>query len=197
MKKISLLIVGVLLCTLVFANGTDDPKASASSVAVTNSAGSSLFKLYYTANSVDDVKVSILGSSGKLLFTEVIRKTKGFIRPYNFSGLNEGEYSIKVENAITQNIEHVIYGTKKVDKLINIVKLNDRGKYLFTVKSKLADNVNVNIYDASNQLILSQKQFVDKEFAEVFNIKNINTFTIEVTDDNGVIKSVDYNNGKK
>lgn len=192
MKKISLLFVGVLFCTLVFANGTDEPNASASSVAVTNSTGSSLFKLYYTANMVDDVKVAILNSSGKVVFSEVVKKTKGFIRPYNFTGLNPGEYSIKIQNASTTNVEKVYYGAGKVDKLVNVVKLADKGKYLFTVKSFSSDNVNVNIYDEKNQLIHTQRNFIDKEFAEVFNLKNINEFTIEVTDNTGLVRTIKY-----
>jgi hypothetical protein len=192
MKKISLLFVGVLFCTLVFANGTDDPSASTSSVAVTNATGSSLFKLYYTANVADDVKVSIISSKGKVVFSETIKKIKGFIRPYNFNGLDVGEYAIQIENAAGKKIEKVYYGAGKIDKLVNVVKLADHGKYLFTVKSKTADNVNVNIYDANNQLIHTQKKYIDKEFAEVFNLKNINAFTIEVTDKNGLVKTMKY-----
>jgi len=192
MKKISLLFVGVLFCTLVFANGTDDPNASTSSVAVTNSTGSSLFKLYYTANVAGDVKVSIVSSKGKVVFSETIKKIKGFIRPYNFNGLDVGEYAIHIENAAGKKIEKIYYGAGKIDKLVNVVKLADQGKYLFTVKSRTADNVNVNIYDANNQLIHTQRKFIDKDFAEVFNLKNINAFTIEVTDQFGLVKTMKY-----
>ncbi len=192
MKKISLLFVGVLFCTLVFANGTDEPNASTSSMAVTNSTGSSLFKLYYKANTLDNVKVSILNSSGEMVFTEKLRKTSGFIRPYNFDGLDEGEYTMRIETANGTRDEKLFYGAGKVDKLINVVKLVDQGKYLFTITSKTADNVNINIYNAKDELILTQRKFIDKEFAEVFNLKNINEFTIEVTDNNGLVKTVKY-----
>jgi hypothetical protein len=192
MKKISLLFVGVLFCTLVFANGTDDPNASTSSVAVTNATGSSLFKLYYTANVTDDVKVSIVNNKGKIVFTETLKRIKGFIRPYNFDGLDVGEYAIQIENSAGKKMEKIYYGAGKIDKLVSVVKLSDPGKYLFTVKSKKADNVSVNIYDANNQLIHSQTKFINKEFAEVFNLKNINAFTFEVSDKNGLVKSMKY-----
>ena len=192
MKKISLLFVGVLLCTLVFANGTDDPNASSSSVAVTNARGSSLFKLYYTANVADNVKVSIISSTGKTIFTETIKKIKGFVRPYNFEGMNIGEYAIQIENAAGKKIENIYYDAGKIDKLVNMVKLQDQGKYLLTVKSSTADNVNVNIYDADNKLILTQRKHIDKDFAEVFNLKSINSFTIEVTDKSGLVKTMKY-----
>lgn len=103
-----------------------------------------------------------------------------------------GEYAIQIENASGKKIEKVYYGAGKIDKMVNVVKLSDQGKYLFTVKSKTADNVNVNIYNADNQLIHTQRKFIDKEFAEVFNLKSINAFTIEVTDKNGLVKSIKY-----
>jgi hypothetical protein len=191
MKKISLLFAGVLFCTLVFANGTDEPGPS-SSVAVTNSKGSSLFKLYYTAYMADDVTVTIYNQFGKLLFTEKMKKTDGFVRPYNFERLGEGDYTIEVENEEGRHIEKVHYSAGKIDKLINIVKLADEGKYLLTVASKGADNVTINIYNEINQLIYSQDRFVEKEFAEVINLKNRKTFTIEVADSKGLLKTLTY-----
>jgi hypothetical protein len=192
MKKISLLFVGVLFCTLVFANGTDEPIAPASSVAVTNSSGSSLFKLYYSAYTAADVKVSIFNQSGRLVFTERLRKTDGFIRPYNFEGLEVGDYTIQIENTEGKRVERVHYNAGKIEKLINIVKLAEEGKYLLSITSKRADNVNVNIYNDNDELIHSQKCFVNNEFAEVINVKGIHAFKIEVTDSKGLLKTLKY-----
>ena len=192
MKKISLLFVGVLFCTLVFANGTDEPTVSTSSVAVTNLSGSSLFKLYYTAYTAGDVRVSIMDHSGKLVFTEKLKKTDGFIRPYNFERLAAGDYTIQIENADGKRVEKVHYNAGKIDKQINIVKLPEEGKYLLSVASKSADHVHVNIYNVKDELIHSQVNFVNKQFAEVFNLKGIQAFTIEVTDSNGLLKTLKY-----
>lgn len=192
MKKISLLFVGVLFCTLVFANGTDEPNTSTSSVAVTNLSGSSLFKLYYTAYTVGEVKVSIMSNSGKLVFSERMKKTNGFIRPYNFGGLEAGDYTIQIENAHGKHVEKVHYNAGRIEKMINIVKLPEQGKYLLSVASIGADRVNVNIYDVNNELIHTQSNFVNKQFAEVINLKGISAFTIEVTDSNGLLKTLKY-----
>ena len=192
MKKISLLFVGVLFCTLVFANETDEPIVSSSSVAVTNSTGSSLFKLYYTAYTPGDVKVSILNHSGRLVFAEKLKKTDGFIRPYNFQGLEAGDYIIQIENAEGKRLEKVHYNAGKIEKLINIAKLPEEGKYLLSVASQGADLVNINIYDVNNELIYTQSSYVNKEFAEVINLKSIHAFTIEVTDSHGLLKTLKY-----
>jgi hypothetical protein len=159
---------------------------------VTNSSGSSLFKVYYSANMEDDVTVSIFNQSGKLVFTEKLRNTDGFIRPYNFERLDEGDYTIEVENDGGKHVEKIHYSAGKIEKMINVVKLADEGKYLLTVASKGADNVTINIYDDHNELIHSQERFVEREFAEVINLKNRKTFTIEITDSSGLLKSLKY-----
>jgi len=192
MKKTSLLFVGVLFCTLVFANGTDEPTSSTSSVAVTNLSGSSLFKLYYKAYTAADVLVSIMDHSGKVVFTEKMKKTSGFIRPYNFDGLAAGDYVIQIANTEGKHVEKIHYNAGKIEKLINIVKLPDEGKFLLSVASKGMDRVTLNIYDANNELIHSQESYVNKQFAEVINLKGIQAFTIEVTDSNGLLKSLKY-----
>jgi uncharacterized protein YaeQ len=76
--------------------------------------------------------------------------------------------------------------------LINIVKLPEEGKYLLSVASDGADHVNVNIYNVDDELIHSQSSFVNRQFAEVINLKGIHAFTIEVTDSNGLLKTLKY-----
>jgi hypothetical protein len=97
MKKFNLLLAGVLFCTVVFAHGTIEPTAS-TSVAVTHVDGSSLYKVYYAAYMQGNVKVSIMDQSGKIVFNERVRKTDGFIRPYNFKNMQAGTYTIEVDN---------------------------------------------------------------------------------------------------
>src|SRR5690242_12927838 len=98
MKKILALSASVLMCTLVFGHGTDGPIKGSSSVAVTNVTGSKLYKVYYKSDQVGKVKVSVLSENGSIIFSETLRKVNGFLRPYNFDGLPEGEYTIRVED---------------------------------------------------------------------------------------------------
>src|ERR1051325_6358518 len=105
MKRIYSLLVGVLLCTQVFAHGTKN--SGTSSVAVTNSTGSTLFKLYYQAEKAGTVKVSIKNEHNETVYKETLHKVDAFIRPYNFEGLPEGQYTIVVEDEAGKAIEKV------------------------------------------------------------------------------------------
>lgn len=189
MKKISFALVGVLFSTLVFAYGTDEPGVTKSSVAVTRTAGSSLFKVFYTSYSKSDVKISILDKAGNSVFSEKIRHTDGFIRPYNFNGLKNGEYVITLQTNEGTKSELVNYDGDKIEKYINIVKLSDDGKYLLSARTEASDKINVSIYNHNNELVFLQDKSFEGEFAEVFNLKKLKAFTIEVTDSNGVLKT--------
>lgn len=190
MKAFSLLLMSVLVSTLVFANGTVEPGESASAVAVTNCSGSSVVKVFYKAEQAGTVKVSIFSKDNSLVFTETMKRVSGFLRPYNFSGLSAGEYTIQVKDSNGTRTETIDYTAGKIEKQISLVKLPEEGKYLLSINSKASDVVNVNIYNDANQLIHSQEKKIERNFAEVLNIKDINRFTIEVSDSNGVLKSV-------
>jgi len=93
------------MCTLVFARGTDGPIKGSSSVAVTNVAGSTLYKVYYNPIRPGKVKVSIIDEKGTTSLLKTMKKMDGFMRPYNFDGLPEGQYTIKVEDENGKTVE--------------------------------------------------------------------------------------------
>jgi uncharacterized protein (DUF2141 family) len=189
MKALRLVLAGVLLSTSAFAGVVDEP-TSAVGVAVTHVTGSSVLKVYYASASLEDVKISILDKNERKLFTETLKKVTGFVRPYNLSGLSAGEYTVIVQDKNGVRKELINYSAGKIEKMINIVRLSDAGKYLLSVKSKASDKINVNVYDRENKLIHSQAHDVKNDFAEVLNLKNINEFTIEISDSQGILKTL-------
>jgi hypothetical protein len=190
MKKFNLLFVCVLVSTLAFANGTVEPNESASTLAVTNSNGSSVFKLYYKGEQAGMVSVSILDKNNKTVFYESIRNKNGFVRPYNFSDLGAGTYTLVIEDKQGKQTKEITYTARKIEKVINLVKMQEAGKYLLSVKSTASDRITVSVYDQFNKLIHSQDKDVKNTFAEVLNLKSINQFTIEISDSNGVLKTL-------
>jgi uncharacterized cupredoxin-like copper-binding protein len=189
MKKIMVLVVSVLFSTLVFANGTTD-KAASSTVAVMNY-GSNSFKVFYKAQKSGNVTVSIRNEKGEIVYSEKLLKIDGFIRPYNFENLPAGQYSIQIENQEGKQVEKVNFGAGKVEKIVTIAKVpSDEGRYLLSGFSKGADNISVHIYDAEGKTIYTEDRKVDGRFQQIYNLKNIKgSFSIEVSDDNGVLKS--------
>ncbi|MCW5910788.1 MAG: hypothetical protein KIT62_06930 [Cyclobacteriaceae bacterium] len=189
MKALRLLLAGVLVSTCAFAGVADEP-GSAEGVAVTHVAGSSVLKVYYASAQAGDVKVSILDRKDRSVYTERFRKVSGFVRPYNLTGMAAGKYTIVIEDRNGVRKEEVNYSAGKIEKFINIVRLPEQGKYLLSVRSAASDKINVNVYDSSNKLIHSVSRDIKSDFAEVLNLKDINDFTIEVTDSQGVLKTL-------
>src|SRR5258706_450157 len=93
MKKISLLLAGVLLCTLVFARGIDGP-VKGSSVAVTNVVGSTLYKVYYKSERPGTGKVSIFDDQDNLIYNEIQSIKGAFAQVYNLKDIKS--FSIEV-----------------------------------------------------------------------------------------------------
>jgi hypothetical protein len=190
MKTFTLVLMGALVSTLLFANETDEPTESRTSVSVTNSAGSSLVKVLYKAEQSGSVKISIFNEDKDLIFSESLRSVNGFVRPYNFDGLPAGLYTVQLEDKEGMRSKQIDYTAGKIEKHVSIVKLTEPGKYLLSINSKASDRISVNVYNENSELIHSQMKDVEHSFAEVLNLKDINNFTIEVADSRGLLKSI-------
>jgi hypothetical protein len=191
MKKISLLWASVLMCTLVSARGIDAP-IKGSSVAVTNASGSTLYKVYYKSEKLETVKVSIIDEKNNIIFKETLNKVDGFLRPYNFEGLPEGQYTVKVEDENGKRVEKVNYRSGRVEKLIHVQKLSGENKYLLTIASSKPEDVFIYIFDNNGTLIYNEIQSIKGEFGQVYNLSGLTSFSIEVADKGGVVKKVTY-----
>ena len=190
MKKITFIVSAMLISVASFAIV---PATSGSSTVVVTNNGSSVFKLYYKAIASGKVKVSILDQDRNPVFSETISKSNGFARPYNFSGLSEGDYTIEVEDTSGKMVEKVSYGSDKAEKLVKVTKVaGNEGKYLLTASSRKADFIGVKIFDSQGGLLLQQSYPINGEFAQLFNLKKIGTFTIQVEDSSGVLKTISY-----
>jgi hypothetical protein len=194
MKKILTLTL-VLVSTVMFANGTDDknPSASASGAAVIKN-GESTFRVIYKSEQENDVKVSILNDKNVVVFSERVNNTDGFTRPYNFTSLSEGDYTITIEDGLRKTLEKVSYRTPKVSKMLNVLKISSaEGTYLIMAAGKGAEVINVSIYDGTHNLIHSSYEKTQGDFAKVYNVKALKGHvTFEISNENGEVKTVSY-----
>ncbi|RAW00103.1 hypothetical protein [Pseudochryseolinea flava] len=178
----SLLFVFALLSVSAFA------EAPASTKAVVSSANNSVYSVVYKSDMAGDVKVSILDKNKKLIFTETIANVASFKRPYNFSQLAEGQYTIVIEDKAGKQLEQVNYTATKVESFVRVNKVaNAEGKYVLNVMSSGAEGVYVRISNASS-VLHEEKIIVDKSFGLIYNltqIKGNSEITFEVVTDSG------------
>ncbi len=192
MKKL-LTVAAVLVSAGVFAGVGEEKPTSASGVAVMKKDGNT-FHLIYKGESTANVKVEIFSAKNRLVYSETLKGVDGFLRPYNFSELPEGEYTISISDGLTKQIEKVDYREGRVAKLVNILKLSGQdNKYLVTAAGKGEEFLTVNIYDRNDQLLHTEARLTSGDFAQVYKVANANgSLTFEIIHENGEAKKVQY-----
>src|SRR6188768_3753575 len=109
MKTKSLFIAAlVVVSASVAAFGKEEPTSN-KGMAVVPVKGSEVFKVIYKGEAAGRVKLNVYNTESKLVFSETISGTDGFIRPLNFSGLTAGEYTIELVDALGKKSEKVSY----------------------------------------------------------------------------------------
>ncbi|HEY9049124.1 MAG TPA: hypothetical protein VIN08_24655 [Ohtaekwangia sp.] len=190
MKNILSIAAAMLISTsAMFAGAIENPNASTGMAIMKNG---TTIKLFYKGTRPADVKVSILDAKNKLVYAETIQNVDGFVRPYNFSNLKEGEYTIELVGENGRQVERVNYHFGKVEKLANVLHVaGEPSKYILTVANKGADVLTVKIYDSIGTLLYNAKEEADGDFARIYNLENYHgAVTFEVTDSNGVAKTL-------
>ncbi|PZR40250.1 MAG: hypothetical protein DI538_04700 [Azospira oryzae] len=194
MKKIIAITSIVLFSTAMFAGGAEESPKSSSGIAVMQNAENGLFKVYYKAAEAANVKVSILNDENQEVFTETIRKVNGFVRPYNFQNLKEGEYTIRIDDGTQSQAEKVVYQSGKLEKLIQVRKMkSDEGKYLLTASGQGKEQITVNIYDSTDKIIYTELQQINDTFAQVYNLSQVKGgIAFEIIHANGTAQRLQY-----
>lgn len=188
-KTLSILAAITIFSTALFANNIDKPNAATGMAIMKNG---STVKLFYKGTKQTDVKVSIYNAANTLVYSETIKNVDGFVRPYNFTNLEEGEYSIELLGENGRQVERVIYKLGKVEKLANVMHVTgEPNKYILSVANKGQDVLTIRIYGDKGVLLYSQTENVNGDFAQVYNLDKYNgSLTFEVSDSKGVTKSL-------
>jgi hypothetical protein len=194
MKKIKLLFVGALVSSFSFAFASDeDPKGAASMVVVKKDV--SLYNLIYKSPRLSDVVVTILNKDNEVVFKETIRKSNGFLRPYNLKDLSSGEYTFKVDNGLTSQTEHVNVGVATKDsnalEYASVIKLKN-GKYLLALAGNGEKDFGVKIRNEKGDILYNTTEYSSGTFAQVYNLQEPSSvISFEITDNNnGQVKKI-------
>jgi hypothetical protein len=185
MKKNVLLFASALVSAFAFASEPGEGSTPTGLVVIKKNA--TTFNVLYQPASLSNVNVSILDEQGNKVFSESIRKTEGFNRPYNFEELKEGEYTIVVEDASGIQKKSLVYGHDLVVKAANVLKLRD-DRYLVTIKgAQVTGKVSIKVYEGG-KLLHQQASDITGDFGRLYTLKNVSAaISFEVSDSKGNI----------
>src|SRR6187431_579412 len=190
-KTLSIFVVLIAISSVVSARRMDKPE-EATSMAITKSG--SLVKLFYKGAKDCNVRVIISNAKNKVVFEETIKHVDGFMRPYNFSNLEEGDYTVELIDHTGKKIEKISYRNHKIERLAGLIKISkEEGKYLLTVPNRGENAFDVSIYDLSGALLYRHTEKADGDFAKVYNLSEVSKkFVFIITDKSGSTKQIEY-----
>jgi hypothetical protein len=183
-KPLSLLTI-LLIGGITFANAFDNPSTM---IVLKNG---STFRLLYKGAKQSDVKVLILNDENNIVYSEKIKNTDGFARPYNFSNLPEGHYSIQIKDNAGVRTETVNHETIKEEKTMHLLRLDGTGKYVLSVPNKGEEDLSIMIFNDLNEVLYQSQEKISGDFARIYNLGDqARNFRFVVTDGKGLTKSI-------
>ena len=155
---------------------------SPSTMAVIPNATSGIYKVCYKGAEAGKVKLSIVGANNEVVFSEVMTNVSSFIRPYNFSQLAEGEYTIVLEDKAGKQVEQISYHLNKIESTISVSKLAGfENKFILTVANTGSADVYVKISDVAGNVLHEQTEIVKGNYGLIYNLDQVKTHGAKVT----------------
>ncbi|HEX5170573.1 MAG TPA: hypothetical protein VFW11_15460 [Cyclobacteriaceae bacterium] len=187
MKKFFLVAASIAIGSMAMAAKSDP--SSSSGMAVTREG--STFKVYYKAPEQSDVKVTIYNASNQVVFSESFKRSEGFIRPYNFEKLAEGDYTIELKDENGRRTEKISYAeARPAEKIAKIVQLPGTEKFALLVPDNGSKSLSVDIYNEYGTTVYSRTQHISGDFTQLFNLEGLDSFKMVVMDSNGQTKTI-------
>jgi hypothetical protein len=180
----NLLTSVILVCTMAVTSF-----ATAASFTVRESKNS-VFKVQYVSEQKGLVAVSILDKKNTIVFQEEIYSNGSFIRPYNFSNLAEGEYTIVMKDENGEQRQTLNYSIAKSTSYAHVSEIkNQKSKYWLNIVNNGAEKMNVRIYSLTGELLYEQSVTVEGSYSKVFNVSQLKqpAVVFEVSNNKGVV----------
>lgn len=178
-----------IVCSVALAGGIDNPKAS-SKMAIMQKDEDHI-QLFYKSNKEATIEVSIYDADNKLAFKELIRKSDGFIRPYDLSAMKEGDYTLVVNDGTENFVEKISIKNSKETLLSNVISMKKEGSFLLTVADKKAQHITVSISDENGNVLYKQTENFDKQYSKIYNFPTkANGLKFLVTTDLGLSRQI-------
>lgn len=150
----------------------------------------SVFKVQYVSEQKGNVEVTILNEKNTVVFSEVINNNGSFIRPYNFSNMAEGVYSIVLKDENGEQRQTINYATAKTRAYAKVAAVPDQeNKFWLNIVTNGEEKMNVRIYSLKGELLHDQSVIVAGSYSKIYNIIQLNqpAIVFEVSNGNGVV----------
>jgi hypothetical protein len=178
----------ILISNIAFSNPTVSDKPEAAPRMAVVSKGSTV-KVFYRGESLNRVTVRIFNAEGKIVLQDNLGVLDNFVRPYNFSNLEQGAYTIELSDDSGKQIKQVSYNLiKKAEKSVRLIKVaNQDAKYVLMVPGETNDRIRIKIIDDFDRLVYEGDEELTGNFAKVYNVEKITKkFKVEIVDRNGI-----------
>lgn len=178
----------VLISNIAFANNPASDKPEAAPRMAVISKGSTV-KVFYRGESLSRVTVRIFNAEGRIVLQDNLGVLDNFVRPYNFTNLDEGAYTIELSDDSGKQIKQVSYNlTKKTETSARLIKVaNHDAKYVLTVPGEVNDRIRIKIIDDFDRLVYESDEELTGNFAKLYNTEKITSkFKVEIVDKNGI-----------
>jgi flagellar hook assembly protein FlgD len=183
MKTKSIVLAGMMVLASVLTYAIDP---IGSQLVVVNQKASGLVKVIYQSQGEKKVTLKVYNESGEVVFKEQISSLNGFIRPLNFSGMENGNYTIETTDDNGKQIQSIGYKTDVNMKTVHVSRVKEEGKYLLAVTNGGTEEINVRIFDGDNNLVHNKNLTINGSFGLVYNLQQIVGHpTFEITDTTG------------
>ncbi len=171
--------------------------ASPVSMSVT-AASANVFNINYKTAEAGTVKISIYDTNNQLVFAEVLTNVSSFVRPYNFTDMSQGEYTITVSGKNGNQTEKVNYTANKIESFISVSEVaNAENKFMLNVTNNGSEAVFVRIIDNNNTLLHEQSVQVTGSFGLIYNLSKVKSatepsVTFEVSTESGKFEKITF-----
>lgn len=173
MKKTSLLLMVLALCTAVLANTIETKVGESSRFTVLSKSDPDKFNLVYVSEIESRVTIKILDENGNLVGFDIVKGKKSFSKTYDFGKLEKGRYTFEIENTEGSGSQPVIYDPYR-QKLNMVVSSLEESKYKVMVAGFNPDNkVTIRIYDSKGKLVKEDKIKTHRNFSRTYDLSNL------------------------
>ncbi|ELR70691.1 hypothetical protein C900_03464 [Fulvivirga imtechensis AK7] len=139
--------------------------------------------------------INIWNAENKLVYTETIKKINAFVRPYNFSQMPDGVYTLEIIEGRTVSKKLIFHGVvapvlKEEATYPEVVKVDpltgEKSVYKLTIVNPGKVKASIRIFDGNEKLVYSTVESFENIFSRLYNLKEIGlgaTLEVEVNGD--------------